>query len=106
MSTPKPIQCAILASDTTLYTAFVGTATWATLVSLDYTNTTVNDITVTTFWESSDGMTTRKLGQSVTVPANGSASWRGMVPLVNASEKIRAIASATGVDALGTVMEG
>jgi len=75
------------------------------LVSLDLTNTTSNDITVDVWWESADGLTVRYFGKSISVPAGGAASYRGIVTLSNVSEKIRALASLAGVQAVGTVME-
>lgn len=105
-TTPQQAMGAILVSATTLYTAFIGSVTRAILVYLDLANTTAVDVTVNIWWESADGLTKRYIGQySLTVPANGGASWRGIVTLANAGEKIRAQASAAGVDAVGTVME-
>lgn len=102
---PQQALGAILTTNTTLYTAFVGSATRAMLVSLDLTNTSSADITVDVWWESADGLTTRKIADDLSVPAKGSQSWRGIMTFIASSEKLRAIAAATGVDAVGTVME-
>jgi hypothetical protein len=105
-TTPQPIHAAILTSNTTLYTAFVGGgATRAMLVFLILTNTTSADITVDVFWENAAGSTTRLIADDINVPAKGTETFRGIVSIDTSSEKIRAIASAVGVDAVGTVME-
>lgn len=104
-TTPQPIEAAIAASATDLYTAFVaGGATRAMIVSLDLTNTTAADITVDV-WLDIGGAVTRYLADDLVVPAKGTASWRGMAVLNASSEKLRAQGSATGVDAVGAVME-
>ena len=104
-STPNPIKAAVAVSNTTLYTAFVGAATRAMLVALDFCNTTAADITIDVFFENAAASVTRYFGKGVVVPANGVASWRGMQVIDTASDKWRAIASATGVDCTGTVVE-
>jgi len=102
---PQPIAIPIAAANTTLYTAFVGAATTAMLVSLDLTNTTVTDITVDLWWEDDDASEIVLFGDDITVPAKGTSTWRGIITMDLAAEKIRAIASVVGIDAIGTVME-
>ena len=103
-STPEPIEVAIGVTATDLYTAFTGGASRAWLVSLDLTNTTTSDITVDVYKEVS-GPTDYRFGDDLIVPAKGTLSWRGMLTLKTAGDKIKAIASATGVDCVGTVVE-
>jgi hypothetical protein len=105
MSTPEQITVAVAASNTTLYTAFVDTSTRGMLVSLDLTNTTTADITVSCWHENAAGSVLTYFAKDMVVPAKSVASWRGIVVLDASSEKIRAVASATGVDAAGAVME-
>jgi len=105
-STPQPIQVAVGVGVTALYTAFVGgSATRAMLVSLDLTNTTTGDITVDVYWRDAADAVSRYFADDLVVPAKGIASWRGMQTLDAAGEAIKAIASAAGVDATGTVIE-
>jgi len=104
-STPQTINAAVLASATDLYTAFVGAATRAMLVSLDLCNTTTSDVTIDVWYEASGGGTLRYFAKTFTVPAHGSITWRGMQVINAAGDKWRAQASATGVDALGAVIE-
>lgn len=106
MTTPQPINVAILGTATTLYTAFIGGgATRAMLVSLNLANTTVSDITVNVWYENAAGSTLVYLDKPITVPALGSAWWKGMAVINTISDKWRAQASAVGVDCTGTVME-
>jgi hypothetical protein len=105
-TTPQPIQAAIGIAATTLYTAFVaGGATRAMMVSLDLTNTTTSDITVDVYWLDDGGANAKYFADDLVVPAKGTASWRGIQVLDAASETIKAIASAVGVDATGCVLE-
>lgn len=104
-SISQPIQIAVDDAATTLYTAFVGAGTRAQLVSLDLTNTTTADITVDVTWVANGGGTTVYLADDLVVPSKGTASWRGMVTMDEAGDTIQAVASAHGVDALGTVVE-
>lgn len=105
-SAPVQISAAVLASATTLYTAFVdGGATWAILSSLDFCNTGTTDITVDVWYENSGASVTRYFAKTLTVPAKGVASYRGMQTITTSGDKWRAIASATNVDCTGTVTE-
>lgn len=104
-STPEPINAALTVAALTLYTAFVeGAATRGMLVSLDLTNTTTADITVDLYVESA-GPVDRRFADDIIVPAKTSVTWRGLITLNTAGQLIRATASATGVDCLGTVLE-
>ena len=103
-STQQQIESALTTSMATLYTAFVGGATRASLVSLDLCNTTIADIMVDIVMERADA-TQRFLIDDGVVPAKGTLSYRGMVTMDASSEKIRGRASATGVDVNGTVVE-
>ena len=105
-STPQPIKAAVGASATTLYTAFVAAASRAMLVSLDFVNTTTADITLDCWVsDASAGPALYYFADDVVVPAKGTVSWRGMITLDGSGDLIRAQASATGVDANGTVVE-
>ena len=105
-STPQPINVAVLASNTTLYTAFVaGGASRAIVVSMDFTNTTTADITLTVFFENAGVTVTRDFCNTLTVPAKGTLSWRGGFAFDTSSDKLRAIASAVGIDCVGMVTE-
>ena len=103
-STPQPIEAAIGIAATTLYTAFVGAATRAMVISIDLTNTTTAQITVD-IWVDIGGAVLRLLADDLPIPPKQTLSWRGMATLNAAGELLRAQASAVGVDAVGTVME-
>ncbi len=76
------------------------------LVSLDLTNTNATDSVVDVWHENAAGSTLRYFAKGITVPANGTASWRGMVTIDTVSEKWRAqCTTGTSVDAVGTVVE-
>lgn len=103
-STPQPIQVSVLTSATTLYTAFVGgSATRAMLPSLTLTNTTSASITIDV-WIDNGGVLFYILK---TFPIAGlqTLDWTGMQTLDTSTDKFRAQASATGIDATGTVIE-
>lgn len=104
-STPQPIKKAITVAAVTLYTAFVSGASRAMLVSLDFANTTTADITIDCWVYDDSAAASFYFADDLTVPAKGSANWRGMLTLDGASDLIRAQASATGVDCNGTVVE-
>ena len=103
-TTYQQIEGAGAASMTTVYTAFVGTATRAELVFINFCNTTAADITVDMVFEEAGG-TQRFLLDDFAVPAKGVAQWTGLVVLDTANEKIRLQFSATGVDFNGAVAE-
>jgi hypothetical protein len=105
MSTPQQIAIAVGTSNTTLYTAFVDTSTRGVLASLDLTNTTTADITVSCWLENSAGTVLTYFAKDMVIPAKTPAGYSHLITLAASGEKIRAVASATGVDALGTVME-
>lgn len=101
-ASPVGIAIAVGTSATDLYTA--GANVPASLVTLDLTNTTNADIRVDV-WKELSGPTSVYLGSTITVPAKGNASFRGMDTVVNNGDKWRAQATAAGVDANGTVLE-
>lgn len=109
MSTPQPVHVQITGSATTFYTAWVGTVplpSRAMLVSLDLTNTNATDSVVDVWYENAAGSTLRYFAKSLTVPAGGTASYRGMQSIDTVSDKFRAqCTSGTSVDAVGTVIE-
>ena len=105
-STPQPIRVAIGASATDLYTAFVGSgAARGQLVSLNFSNTTAAAITVDVWFRNAGDTTSTYLVKVLSVLANSTKEWRGLVVFNTAGEKLRAQASATGVDCLGSVIE-
>lgn len=76
------------------------------LISLDLTNTNATDSIVDVWYENAAGSTLRYLAKSMTVPANSTASWRGMHVIDTISDKWRAqVTTGTSVDALGSVVE-
>ena len=106
MATPQQISVAVLASATTLYTGFTGgAATRAELCSLDLCNTTTGDLTIDLYYENSGGGTTRYFAKTMTVPALGTISYKGLQTIAATGDKWKAIASGTGIDATGTVVE-
>lgn len=105
-TTPQPINTSISTSPTTLYQAFVGAVTRAMLISMDITNIMSQDIQISVWWESADGLTKVYFSPlNMNVPALGTRSYRGALTLSNASEKIRAQSNVSGTYAIGTVME-
>lgn len=105
-TTPQQIATSLTTGTTSLYTGFIaGGASRGMLVSLELTNTSTADITASIWQELSGGTIQAYLCKSMPVPAGGNASWRGMA-VVNASgDKIRGLASTTGVDIVGAVVE-
>lgn len=105
-TTPIPIAVSVLASETDLYTAFsVVGASAAMLISLDLCNTGSTDITIDVYYKKAADGSKKYFGKTTTVPALGTATWRGMETINTSGDKWCAIASATNVDATGTVME-
>lgn len=102
--TPIAINAAITVAALDLYTAFT-TGTVAMLVSIDFQNTTSADVTVDGWKRDANNLNSYYFADDLVVPAKGTASWRGIITLSQSGDKIRASASATGVDANGTVME-
>lgn len=102
-SVMQSISIAIGTSNTTLYDPFVdGTKERATVIDLELCNTTTADITVDIFI---DKATDVYLADDLTVPAKGTAHWRGAKTIDDAAHILKAIASAVGVDCTGTVLE-
>ncbi len=100
----QKINASIGITATTLYTAFTGSGTRAVMASVDFCNTTTADITID-FYKEVSGPTDYYIYKTMTVPAKDNLAWRGLITLDTAGDLIRAIASATGVDATGTVFE-
>lgn len=106
-STFIPINVSVLASETDLYTAFsVGGATTGTLVTLNLCNTGSTDITIDVYYKKASDSSKKYLAKTLTVPALGTAALNQAGATINTStDKWCAIASATNIDAVGTVME-
>lgn len=103
MSTPKAINVAVLASATDLYTAGAADAQLTTLV---LTNTTGGALTID-IWKRNAGDTTSWfIASTLSIAAGESLSFKGaLVTFENSGEKLRAQASGTGIDAVGSVIE-
>lgn len=104
MSTPQQVAQHVLASNTTLYTAFTG-GTRSMAVTLNFCNTTTADITVDVFLVNAAGSDSFYLVDDLVIPAKGTRQFTGIVVFATAAETLKAIASATGVDILGAVVE-
>lgn len=103
MSTPVAINVAVLASATDLYTAGASRAQLTTLV---LTNTTGGDLTID-IWKRNAGDTTSWfIASTLPIAAGETLSFKGALVTFSASgEKLRAQASGTGIDAVGSVIE-
>lgn len=103
MSTPVAINVAVAASATDLYTAGSARAQLTTLV---LTNTTGSAITIDVWKRNAGNSTSWFIAKTLSVPANGSLSFKGALVTFSASgEKLRAQASGTGIDAVGSIIE-
>jgi len=103
MSVMQPIAVAIGVTNTTLYDPFIdATKERGTLIFLHLQNTTLADITVDIFI---DMATDVYITDDLVVPAKGSVDLVGAWTVDDGTELIKAIASAVGVDASGTVVE-
>jgi hypothetical protein len=99
----QPIAAAILTTNTNLYDPFIdGTKERGTLICLHLVNTTNADITVDVFI---DMATDVFILDDEVIPAKGTVTLTGAWTVDDGAEIIKAIASATGVDATGTVVE-
>lgn len=102
-TTPQAVAAAILTSNTTLYDPFVAAgATRGMVIYLHFCNTTTADITVDCFI---DTTVDKYILDDKVIPAKGTVSWSGIITMATATDLLVAIASATGVDVTGTVME-
>lgn len=106
-STFVPINVAVLASETDLYTAFsIGGATTGTLLVLNLCNTGTVDLTIDVYYKKASDSSKKYLAKTRTVPALGNLTLEKAGATINTStDKWCAIASATGIDAVGTVIE-
>lgn len=102
---PVPVEAGVGTSAGDLYSHPGGSVTQAVVTSLDFTNTTASPITIDVWHRNAGDSQSRFLLDDATVPGKGTLSWRGMLTLDASGEKLRAQASATGVDVLGTVVE-
>lgn len=104
MSTPVAINIAVDdAAPTDLYEAG---AALAQLTSLLLTNTTGGDITVDVWKRDAGDTTSWFIASTLNVLANNNKRLTGvLVTFENATEKLRAQASAPGIDAVGSVIE-
>src|SRR5579859_1705592 len=104
----KKVRVSVLASATTLLTQ---ANTLDNCYMLNFCNTTNSDINLAVYELDADGTTKHYLigggtiGNCPVVPANGILQWTGACILDTASETIKAIASATGVDCNGAYLE-
>lgn len=103
MSLPVPINVAVLASATDLYVAGAAEAQLTTLV---LTNTTAGALTIS-IWKRNAGDTTSwHIAETLPIAAKESLSFKGALVTFSASgEKLRAQASGTGIDAVGSIIE-
>lgn len=103
MSVAKAINVAVLGSATDLYTA--GAAD-AQLTGLTLTNTTAGDLTIDVWKRNAGDTTSWFIAKTLTISALSSKSFKGsLVTFENSGEKLRAQASGTGIDAVGSVIE-
>lgn len=101
--TPVAINVAVLASATDLYTAGSNRAQLTTLV---LTNTTGSPITIDVWKRNAGNTTSWFIAATLSVGANESRSLsKALVTFENSGEKLRAQASGTGIDAVGSVIE-
>jgi len=105
-STPEPINAAIAITNTTLYTGFVNAgATRGVFSFLNLCNTSGSSIYVDLFYENAAASVTRFILDNTLVPPRGVFQWSGLFPIATSGDKIRGVASATGIDATGEVLE-
>lgn len=91
------------ASPTDLYTAGADVAQLTTLV---LTNTTASAITVSVWKRNAGGTEDYYVASDLSIPANGNRSIsKGLVTFNASGEKLRAQASAVGIDAVGSIIE-
>lgn len=103
MSAPKAINVAVLGSNTDLYTAGSAKAQLTTLV---LTNTTGGALTIRVWKRNAGDTTSWHIAYDLPLAANESLSFKGaLVTFENSGEKLRAIASGTGIDAVGSIIE-
>jgi predicted secreted protein len=99
----QPVATAIGTSATTLYAPFIdSTKERGTLIFLNLANTTTSDVTVDIFITTTPNT---YIASSLLVPAKGNVVLSGAWTVNSTASLIKAIASATGVDASGTVVE-
>lgn len=102
-SVMQPIAIAIGVANTTLYDPFIdATKERGTLIFLHLVNTSASDITLDIFI---DRATDVYIAKTLLVPTLGYIDLVGAWTVNADTDLIKAIASATGVDATGTVVE-
>ena len=102
-SVMQQIAIAVGTTNTTIYDPFTdATKERATLIHLNFCNTTGAAITVDVFI---DLATDVYIVKTLSVPATGQVSWSGAITVDANTENIVAIASGAGVDVSGTVVE-
>ena len=102
-TTPQEVSAAILTTATVLYNPFIaGGATRGLVIYLHFCNTTTADITIDVTLNTT---VDKFILDDKVIPAKGTVSWSGCITLATATDSFDAIASATGVDCTGTVME-
>jgi len=104
-TTAEQILVSVAASLTTLYTKPASGVNQSQLVFINFCNTNASDRTLDLVHEDAAGTTTKYILDDITVPGKGVYQWSGLFTFEEASSKIRAIASATGIDATGTALE-
>lgn len=103
MSQPVAINIAVDTSPTDLYTS---SGFGAQLTSLILTNTTGSPITIDVWKRNVADDTSWYIASTLGIPANGNRSLsKGLVTFTNSGEKLRAQASALGIDAVGSIIE-
>lgn len=96
------VRAAVLASATTLVTRG---GDHDVVYALNFCNTTTADITLDVYELDADGSTKHYLLKAAVVPLQGVLQWTGACILDAASETVKALASATGVDCNGAYLE-
>lgn len=104
-TTPRQILAAVGTAITTLHSVPASGVNQTQLVFLNFANKTAADITIDLVHENAAATVTHYLGDDIIIPAKGILQWTGLFTFTEASSKIRATASATGVDTVGTVLE-
>ena len=102
-STPVAINVSVAATATDLYTAGANKAQLTTLV---LTNTTSGALTIDVWKRNAGNSASWFIASTLGIPAHGNRSLsKALVTFENNGEKLRAQASGTGIDAVGSVIE-
>lgn len=104
-STSQKITAHVGNTATDLYTFPTSGPTRARCFTLTFCNTTAADITLDVWVRNSGDTDSFYLCDDIVVPAKGQYQWSGAIVLSSNPEKVRAQASAVGVDVLGEVLE-